>query len=40
MRDFILVVVSVVSEEKQRSDLSQIFHFNSSKVKQFSGCSE
>ena len=29
-----------MSEEKQRSDLSQIFHFNSSEVKQFSECSE
>ena len=27
-------VVSVVSEEKQRSERSQIFHFNSSEVKQ------
>ena len=27
-------LVSVVSEEKQRSECSQIFHFNSSEVKQ------
>ena len=26
--------MSVVSEEKQRSERSQIFHFNSSEVKQ------
>ena len=26
--------MSVLSEEKQRSECSQIFHFNSSKVKQ------
>ena len=43
VRDFILTVVkkdsvvSVVSEDKQYSERSQIFHFNSSKVKQ---CSE
>ena len=33
-------VVSAVSEEKQRSKRSQIFHFNSSEVKQGSGCSQ
>ena len=32
--------MSVVSEEKQRSDRSQIFNFNSSKVKQRSECSQ
>ena len=40
VRDFILTVVkkdsvvSVVSEEKQRNERSQIFHFNSSEIKQ------
>ena len=33
-------VVSVVSEVKQRSERSQIFHFNSSEVKQYSECSQ
>ena len=32
--------MSVVSEEKERIELSQIFHFNSSEVKQYSECSE
>ena len=42
VRDFILTVVkknsvvSVVSEVKQRSERSQIFHFNSSELKQCS----
>ena len=46
VRDFILTVVkkdsvvSVVSEVKQRSERSQIFHFNSSEVKQHSECSQ
>ena len=45
VRDFHLIVVkfsvmSAVSEEKQRSERSQIFHFNSSEVKQRSECSE
>ena len=46
VRDFFLIVVkkgsivSVVSEEKQRSERSQIFHFNSSEVKQRSDCSQ
>ena len=30
----------VVSEEKQRSEPSQIFHFNSIEVKQHSECSQ
>ena len=33
-------VVSVVSEEEQRSECNQIFHFNSSQVKHRSECSE
>ena len=33
-------VVSVVSEEKQGSEHSQIFRFNSSEVKQRSECSQ
>ena len=33
-------VVSIDSEEKQRSERSQIFHFNSSEVKQGSECSQ
>ena len=33
-------VVSVVSEEKLRSERSQIFHFNSSEEKQCSECSQ
>ena len=32
--------MSVVSEEKQRSERSQIFHFNSSEVKQCSASSQ
>ena len=32
--------MSVVSEEKQRSERSEIFHFNSSEVKQRSECSQ
>ena len=32
--------MSVVSEEKQRSERSQIFHFNSSEIKQHSECSQ
>ena len=36
VRYFILIVVKV----KQRSQRSQIFHFNSSEVKQRSGCSQ
>ena len=42
VRYFILIavkqdsVVSVVNEEKQRSECSQIFHSNSSEVKQHS----
>ena len=34
VRDFRLIVVSVVSEEKQCSERSQMFHYNSSEVKQ------
>ena len=40
VKDFILTVVkkdsvvSVVSEVKQRNERSQIFHFNSSEIKQ------
>ena len=33
-------LVSVVSEEKQRSERSQIFHFNSSEIKQRSECNQ
>ena len=46
VRDFFLIVVkkgsivSVVSEEKQRSERSQVFHFNSSDVKQRAECSQ
>ena len=46
VRDFILTVVKkdsvvgVVSEAKQRSERSQIFHFNRSEVKQRSECSQ
>ena len=46
VRYFILIVVkqnivgSVVNEEKQRSERSQIFHFNTSEVKQISDCSQ
>ena len=36
VRDFHLIVVKV----KQRSERSQIFHFNNSKVKQRSECSQ
>ena len=32
--------MSVVSEEKQRSERSQIFHFNTNEVKQRSECSQ
>ena len=46
VRDFHLIVaklnsvVSVVSEVKQHSERSQIFHFNSSKIKQRSECNQ
>ena len=46
VRDFIITavkkdsVVSVVSEERQPSEHSQIFHFDSSEVKQRSECSQ
>ena len=33
-------VESVVSEEKQRSECSQIFYYNSREVKQFTECSQ
>ena len=33
-------VVSVVSKEKLRSERSQIFHFNSSEIKQRSECNQ
>ena len=32
--------MSVVSEEKQHSERSQIFHFNTSEVKQRSECNQ
>ena len=32
--------MNVVGEEKQRSECSQIFHFNSSEVKPRSECSQ
>ena len=32
--------MSVISEEKQCTERSQIFHFNSSEVKQRSECSQ
>ena len=46
VRYFISIVVKssseviVVSKEKQRSEPSQIFHFNSIEVKQHSECSQ